>query len=143
MLLLNAQKSLMVGGGACSQNTPALVVSVTLLPSSVLELRQVGGRVDSVARDAVLVLIIRDRVGDRLGGLLAIRHELAAWDVTVVVLLHHLLVVVRLHEVGDAAARPRIQHLLAVLAVLRHHLVMLLLLLLKLVVEGLELGALV
>ena len=143
MLFLNAQKSLMVGGGACLQSTPALVVGVTLPSSSVLKLRQVGGRVNGVARDAVLVLIIRDRVGDRLGGLLATRHELTARYVTVVVLLHHLLVVVRLHEVGDTAARPRIQHLLAVLAVLRHHLVMLLLLLLKLVVEGLELGALV
>ena len=141
--MLNAQKSLMFGGEVPARRTPALVVSVTLLPSSVLELRQVGGRVDGVTRDAVLVLIIRDRVGDRLGGLLAILHELAARDVAVVVLLHHLLVVVRLHEVGDAAAGPRIQHLLAVLAVLRHHLVMLLLLLLKLVVEGLELGALV
>ena len=67
---------------------------------------------------------------------LARLHELPS-----AVLVHHILVV-RLHEIGYAATRSRIQHLLAVLAVLSHHLVMLLLLL-ELVVEGLELGALV
>ena len=58
------------------------------------------------------------------------------------VVLHHLLIV-RLHEVGDAAAAPSIEHLLAVLALLAHHLVMLLLFLLQFVVEGLELRGLV
>ena len=67
-------------------------------------------------------------------------------ELSVVVLAHHLVVVVRLHKVGQTvgARASSIQHLCACLRVLRHHLVMLLLLLLlKLVVEGLELGALV
>lgn len=57
-------------------------------------------------------------------------------------LSHHILIV-RLHEVGDGAACPRVQHLLAILTVLSHHLMVLLLFLLELVVEGLKLGALI
>ena len=59
-------------------------------------------------------------------------------------LLHHLLMVVWLHEVGDTTGASLVQHLLTVLAVLLHHLVVvLLLLLLQLVVESLELGTLI
>lgn len=57
--------------------------------------------------------------------------------------MHHLLMVVRLHEVGDAAPTSSVEHLLAVLALLAHHLLMLLLLLFQLVVESVELGALI
>lgn len=57
-------------------------------------------------------------------------------------LVHHVLVV-RLHEVGDATSASAVEHLLAILAVLGHHVVMLLLLLFQFVVEGLELGTLV
>lgn len=68
-------------------------------------------------------------------------------ELVVVILAHHLVVVVGLHEVGEAIAAgptPAIQHLLTVLRVLRHHLVMvLLLLLLQLIVESLELRTLV
>lgn len=67
---------------------------------------------------------------------LTVLHKLATS-----VLAHHILVV-RLHEVRDAAASPLVQHLLAVLTVLRHHLVVLLLLLLQLIVESVELCAL-
>lgn len=58
-------------------------------------------------------------------------------------LVDDLVLIVALHEVGDAACCSRIQHLLAVLRLLRHHLVVLLLLLLQLVIERLELSALV
>ena len=76
---------------------------------------------------------------DALCRLLAVLHKLA---VAMVVVVHHLLVVVALHEVRDAATGAWVEHLLAVLALLAHHLVVRLLLLLEFVVEGLELGAL-
>ena len=60
-----------------------------------------------------------------------------------VILMHHLLMVVALHEVRNSTARSWVEHLLAVLTLLAHHLMMLLLLLLELVVKGLELGALI
>lgn len=104
--------------------------------SSVFKLRQVWSRVDCIARNTVLVLIIvRDRV-DRLSRLLAILHELAAVDLRV----HHLGVVVRLHKVWYAPSSSRVEHLLASLAVLGHHLVVVMLLLLfEFVVECMEL----
>ena len=77
---------------------------------------------------------------DALCCLLTILHKLS---VSVVILMHHLLVVVALHEVRNSSARSWVEHLLTVLTLLAHHLMMLLLLLLELVVEGLELGALV
>ena len=54
----------------------------------------------------------------------------------------HGLVIIRLHKVRDASGCSRVEHLLAVLTLLRHHLLMLLLLLLELVVESLELSTL-
>jgi hypothetical protein len=77
------------------------------------------------------LIVIAARV-DRLSGI----HVLATVDIL------NLRVVVRLHEVRDATTSSRVQHLLAVLAVLGHHVVMLLLLLLELVVESMELGGL-
>ena len=79
---------------------------------------------------------------DALRRLLAILHELRG-RVSMVILMHHLLVIVALHEVRDSASRSRIEHLLAVLTLLAHHLMVLLLFLLEFVVESLELGALI
>ena len=70
--------------------------------------------------------------------MLAVLHELATVDI----LSNHLRVVVGLHKVRYAATGSWVEHLLAVLAVLGHHLVVLLLLLLELVVECMELGGL-
>ena len=108
------------------------------LVRSVFELGQVRCGVNGVPRNAVLILIVLS--ADGLSGWIDVLDELVA----VSVLLDHLLVVVGLHEVGNArCAGSRVQHLLAVLAVLSHHLMVLLFLLLQLVVESLELSTLV
>ena len=72
---------------------------------------------------------------DRLGGL----DEL---PLVLLLMCIHGLVIIRLHKVRDASGCSRVEHLLAVLTLLRHHLLMLLLLLLELVVESLELSTL-
>lgn len=65
-------------------------------------------------------------------------HELVPVDL----LLHHLLMVIALHEVRDAASAALVQHLLTRLRVLTHHLVVLLLFLLQFIVQRLELAIL-
>ena len=58
-------------------------------------------------------------------------------------MLNHLLVVVALHEVGDACTATWVEHLLTRLGILCHHLMVgVVLLLLELVVKRLELAVL-
>ena len=83
---------------------------------------EVAGRVDVVPGDCILVLIVVLVVDTRLDGL-------ASTAVHLLLHRHLLMILVALHEVGNAAGAAISQHLLARLRVLSHHLVLLLLLL--------------
>ena len=78
-----------------------------------------------------------NRVRYRLRSLAKLLFHLASIAVTRII----LLLLVRLHKIGESTTTSLVQHLLTVLRILTHHLVLLLVvfLLLKFVVEGLEL----
>ena len=101
------------------------------------ELSQVGCRVDCFTWNAIPILSILILHRDGLGCLTG---KLASHELVLMLLLRML--VIALHEVGQATTTSGIQHLLAVLRCASHHLIMVLLLF-QFVVESLELLALV